>query len=559
MPRMKIGTRLIVGFGVVVGLTIVLGLFSLDKHAALQRLTEQMDRRDFLVLGKIQSIIRTEDEMRLLRQSAISASLLQRERVSGVAPESAESQWLQNRDASLKLLTELQASAARFETDAVSSTRGDGWRRVRRSARDATEALRAISPEVERQFQLINSGAVAQAAQRISQIEALVRGYRDQLDAAERAVEDQIQMGRSEMTQIAVESRQSIIVVLLLSVVAASIFAFLIHRSITTPLNDFMQVVERVGQGDLTVEVASSSQDEIGDLGRSLSRMVKGLKDLSLQTRGVVENLNSATAEILASTQQQAASTAEQAAAVQQANATLAEISQSGAQISERAKQVATAAEATSSASAAGLQSVRNTTLTMEAIREQAEAVAENVIALSEKTQAISEIITTVNGIAEQSHLLALNAAIQAAVAGANGRSFAVVAREMQNLAAQSKQATVQVRSILGDIQKGITSSVMLTEEAVKRAASGRQQASIADETIRGLTENIEESIRAFQQIVGGSGQQQIGFEQVSQAFRSIGTATHETALSTKQSEKAIANLSELAQQLRAAVEKYRL
>jgi methyl-accepting chemotaxis protein len=129
----------------------------------------------------------------------------------------------------------------------------------------------------------------------------------------------------------------------------------------------------------------------------------------------------------------------------------------------------------------------------------------------------------------------------------------------MKNLAGQSKQATIQVRSILGDIQKGITSSVMLTEEAVKRVASGRHQAGIAERTIRDLSDNIEESIRAFQQIVAGSGQQQIGFDQVTQAFRNIGVASQQTAASTKQLEKAAANLNTLALQLREAVARYRI
>jgi methyl-accepting chemotaxis protein len=164
-----------------------------------------------------------------------------------------------------------------------------------------------------------------------------------------------------------------------------------------------------------------------------------------------------------------------------------------------------------------------------------------------------------VNDIAEQSHLLALNAAIEAAAAGEHGRSFSVVAGEMKNLADQSKQATVQVRSILGDIQKAITSSVMLTEEAVKRVESGRQQAEVADRTIRQLTGNIQQSVQAFQQIVAGSGQQQVGFEQVTQAVKNIGVASEQTAMSTKQSEKAAANLNALAQQLRAAVERYHL
>jgi methyl-accepting chemotaxis protein len=372
-------------------------------------------------------------------------------------------------------------------------------------------------------------------------------------------VQAQLELGRRVVQETADETRTSAIIVLVATMAAGFFFAVLIHRSITSPLASFATTVERIGEGDLRAEFDVKRRDEIGDLGRSLARMVSGLRELAAQTRAAVENLHSAAAEILASTQEQAAGTAEQAAAVQQANATMAQITQSGAQISERARQVATTAEAASTASVAGMQSVRNMVSMMESIRQQAEAVAENVVLLSEKTQAVGEIVQTVNDISEQSHLLSLNASIQAAAAGENGRAFTVVASEMKNLAAQSKQATVQVRSILGDIQKGITSSVMLTEEAVKRVESGRQQSTVAENTISELTASIEESVRAFQQIVGGSAQQQIGFEQVTQAVRNISIASQETATSTKQSEKAAANLSALAQQLRAAIEQYRV
>jgi methyl-accepting chemotaxis protein len=346
----------------------------------------------------------------------------------------------------------------------------------------------------------------------------------------------------------------------LLLVTAVCAAGVSIHRSVTRPLAALMRFVERVGQGDLTQQAPASGGDELGDLARSFNQMVGSLKEVAGQTREAAENLKAATAEILASTQQQASSSGEQAAAVQETTATMAELSQSGAQISERARQVAAASEATSTASGAGLQAVQGTTRTMEAIREQAEAVAENVVVLSEKTQAVGEIIATVNDIAEQSHLLALNAAIEAAGAGEQGSRFSVVANEIKNLADQSKEATVQVRSILGDIQKGINSSVMLTEEAVKRAESGKQQADIADRAMRQLSDNIQQSLQAFQQIVAGANQQQIGFEQVMQAVRNIGQASAQTADSTRQLEKAAANLNALADQLRkVVVERYRI
>lgn len=337
------------------------------------------------------------------------------------------------------------------------------------------------------------------------------------------------------------------------------VVSVVIQRSITGPLSLFTEFARRVGEGDLTQKSVFHREDELGELATHLDQMVMGLRELTRQTSLVAESLNEATTEILASTQQQSAATAEQTAAIQQASATMSELGQTGSQITDRAKQVSTAAEVVSSSGVAGLRSVQETNATMRSIREQAEAVAENVIALSEKTQAISAIIASVNDIAEQSHLLALNAGIQAAAAGEQGRAFSVVAAEMKNLAAQSKQATVQVRSILGDIQKGITASVMLTEEAVKRTDSGQQQAGIADKTIRQLADNLDQSIRAFQQIAAGSNQQQIGFDQLTQTFRSIGVASQQTAASTRQSEKAAANLSALAQQLRAVINRYRL
>jgi methyl-accepting chemotaxis protein len=342
-------------------------------------------------------------------------------------------------------------------------------------------------------------------------------------------------------------------------VVLVMIVGLLIRRSITGPLTVFMEFAGRVGQGDLTQQSTIESGDELGELGKSLDQMVAGLKEVAGQARSATGNLASASAEILASTQQQAASTGEQAAAVQQTTITMEEVTQSAVQIAERARQIAATAEATSAASHAGLAAMENTARTMENIRSQAEAVAGNVISLSEKTQAIGEIIATVNDLAEQSHLLALNAAIEAAAAGEHGRSFTVIAGEVKNLADQSREATVQVRGILGEIQKGITRSVMLTEEAVKRVESGKQQAELASGTIRTLADSVQQSVQAFQQIAAGSSQQQTGFTQVMQAVRDIGQASRQNASGTQQLEKSALNLAALSQQLQKAVERYRV
>jgi methyl-accepting chemotaxis protein len=336
--------------------------------------------------------------------------------------------------------------------------------------------------------------------------------------------------------------------------------SWLISRGIVTPLGSVVNVAQRIAEGDLrSPKLPDPAQDEIGQLASVFNQMLDSLKDLTGQTASVTGNLNAAAAEILASTQQQAAGTRQQAASVQQITSTMEEVRQSGAQISEKAQAVASVAETTSNSSISGLKAVQETNGTMEAIREQVEEVAENIVALSEKTQAVGEIIATVNDIAERSNLLALNAAIEAAAAGDQGNRFSVVANEIKNLADQAKESTVQVRTILGEIQKGINGSVMLTEEAVKRVETGKQQADVAEQTIRQMAETTLESVQAFQQIIGATTQQQIGFEQVTQGMQDIRQAASQTAASTVQLERAVSSLNAQSQQLRTAVGRYQL
>jgi methyl-accepting chemotaxis protein len=339
---------------------------------------------------------------------------------------------------------------------------------------------------------------------------------------------------------------------------AAFCLSFVFVHGLRKSVTGVTGLAVQIADGNLKQQkLAVRTTDEMGQLTVIFNQMLEGLRDNVTRTRAAAQSLTAAVSEIAASAKEQAASTSEQAAAVQETTATMEEINQSGNQIAERARQVAAAAEATSTATAQGMDAARNGTKIMEAIQEQTETVAENIVTLSEKTQAVGDIIATVTDIAEQSNLLALNAAIEAAAAGEQGRSFAVVANEIKNLADQAKEATGKVRSILGDIQKGINTSVMLTEEVVKRVDSGKKQTDIVEHTIRHMAEGLNSSIQAFQQITAATGQQQIGFDQVTQALKNIRQASDQTAVSTSQLEKAATNLTVLGHQLTTNVEAY--
>jgi len=348
-----------------------------------------------------------------------------------------------------------------------------------------------------------------------------------------------------------------IIVLTLLGIGIGSFMGIKLSRAITGPIVKVSRWANRIAKGDLTDEEVVPSDDEIGQLNSSFKRMVENLREFTDQNVAAVQNINSTSAEILAAIQQQTTSTEEQAVSIQETTTTMEEVNRTGAQISEKAKDVAHTAEETVSSSMAGIEAVEETNQIMEAIKEQVELMAENIVILSEKTQAIGEIIANVNEIAEQSNLLALNAAIEAIGAGEQGQRFSVVANEIKNMAERAKESTVQVRTILSEIQKGIDKTVLTTEEAVKRVEAGKAKSEISSQTIRQLSDTIQESVLVFQQILGATNQQQIGSEQVTEALKNIRRATEQTAASSGQLEKAVADLNDLSLDLSKIAERF--
>jgi len=205
----------------------------------------------------------------------------------------------------------------------------------------------------------------------------------------------------------------------------------------------------------------------------------------------------------------------------------------------QKAKRVSDLGQKNAEISRAGLKSIEDTINSMNRIKEQMDSIADMVVRLSEQSQAIGEIIATVNDIAEQSNLLAVNASIEAAKAGEQGKGFAVVAQEIRSLAAQSKQATTQVRNILFDVQKAIGSAVMATEQGARRLkrACGSQPRPV-NRSMSWWKVLFKEATNAAVQIAASSQQQLIGMDQVVSAMGNIRESSLQMASSTKQTER---------------------
>jgi methyl-accepting chemotaxis protein len=321
-------------------------------------------------------------------------------------------------------------------------------------------------------------------------------------------------------------ARASMLVIAALGLALAIVAALVLIRSITRPLSEAVQAIERVAGGDLSVAIRASTKDEAGQLLSALNNMQHGLIDVVGRVRQGSQSVSSASAEIASGNQDLSNRTEQQASALEHTNAQMDRLSSAVSGNAEKSRQANQLAQGAS-------------TLAVRCGRVVAQAV-ETMKGINDSSRRIADIISVIDGIAFQTNILALNAAVEAARAGEQGRGFAAVASEVRSLAGRSADAAKEIKSLIG--------------ASVERVEHGTTQVGLAGQTMTELVDAIQKVAHLMEDISSSSHDQATGVQQLGSAMASMDQSTLQNAAMVEEMSAAANTLRQQAAELVDAV-----
>lgn len=309
---------------------------------------------------------------------------------------------------------------------------------------------------------------------------------------------------------------------------------------IVRPLKKVVGIVEKVSEGDLTETANIQTTDEVGILAQSVDTMIGKLRAMVQNISAAADNLSASSEQVSASTEEIASASSEQASAAQTMNELFSELSEAISAVANNTEQAAELANETVQIAQEGEQVVLSSV-------KGATTVSDQMSLLEQDSNKIGEIIEVIDDIADQTNLLALNAAIEAARAGEQGRGFAVVADEVRKLAERSGEATKQITTII----QGMQDNTRVSVQSVQEGLSFTQKSGEAFESIIKM---VNDTGHRVTEIAGASEEQAAQSVEVMTFIESISAATEEATASSEETASAAQSLADLADELNASV-----
>jgi methyl-accepting chemotaxis protein len=344
-----------------------------------------------------------------------------------------------------------------------------------------------------------------------------------------------------------------------IAVAGVAMFVFFLSRTVTRPVQRLVSTISQVATGDLTARTNVTGGDEIGSVSRSFDTFVETLHGMITNVSGVTASVSAAATEIAANAEHLAAGMRDQQDQTTQVAAAVNEMTNASAEVARQSASASRSADDSGQAASSGGEVVKQTVEEMEAIAAQVVESASAVSELGQRSQEIGKVIEVISEIADQTNLLALNAAIEAARAGEHGRGFAVVADEVRKLAERTQQATEEVTRSIGEIQGETDDAVSAIEVGTKRVETGVSLANEAGGALERILTSTQELGRMISDIAAAAEQQSATSEEIASSIEKINGVTQESVQSTTETAQATNDLSRAAEELQVLVGRFKL
>ena len=543
--NMSIGQKLSSGFAVLALLVFVLAGFGISRLSYLNNNTQ-------LIADNLVPSIRYASQMHVALLDARRAQL-----AMVIARANNDSADITRRNDSV---TEAKGRFAKAVAD---------YGRLTFNATDEEQTYAALQPAGEAYF-----SAHDQLYQAVMQNDsARIGDYRDgltrttleqatKLTMTLREINDRIGLAMEKNSDQAYESAKQLSVAIgLVTLIFVVLVAWYLTQQIKQPVNKLLELVGKVAAGDLAahLDLKWFNNDELGKLAKGFGEMQGNLRNLVSEVSGSVVQLSSAAEEISAVARQSASNMNNQQHELNQLATAMNEMQATVQEVSRNTSDAASAATQVSSSAELGANTVNDSIKRIEQVAGAIESTAVVIRQLGDDSRNIGMVLEVIRGIAEQTNLLALNAAIEAARAGEQGRGFAVVADEVRTLAKRTQDSTSQINTIIAELQQRAEQAGTTMQQSQEMMNSTVSTAREAGLSISEISNSVESISHMNIQIATATEEQGAVSEELNRNVVNISHASEEVAAGATQMAQACNDLNHLANQLQEMVRRFRV
>jgi methyl-accepting chemotaxis protein len=381
----------------------------------------------------------------------------------------------------------------------------------------------------------------------------------DKMASIKKTKVDEVNTTTQQVAGKATTAQIVLIILSAIAVILGTLISVFSTRSLKQPINEAVRISEQLASGDFAVTIEVKSKDEMGHLLEAMKGMAEKVRIILTEVKSSADSVASASEQLSASSEQMLRGVTEQSDRSSQISTSSAEMSQTVIDVARNASAIANSAHETTKIADEGACTVNKSVEEVNEIAITAGESSKLIQSLGERSKQIGDIINVIKDIADQTNLLALNAAIEAARAGEQGRGFAVVADEVRKLAERTAKATSEIGGMISAIQSEVERTVTSMDQVTHKVASGVKNVTMAGVSLGNIVQSVNGLQGMIQQIASATEEMSTVSETISIDIEKIATVSNETSTSSGQIAQAAADLARLSSNLKNIVEQFRV